>query len=180
MSASATRPAALSRMPRCRLCTIILGTDPGDDVERQLCVDHANDPRAKHPRPVAVPSAGLSPAKAPRPFTPADRSLIRNTHGYMPTTELLRILNERLHADVGPDVPDYTVEQLHAELRAIAVPTDGASSWAGLRQVLAAARRSGVLSSLTPQVLEDFAVVYQLSPAQLMTLRDVVRGAKEA
>jgi hypothetical protein len=167
--------ARLSVMPRCGLCTVILGSE-GDDMQNELCVDHKNDPRARamRPGPVAVP-----PKRGPRSFTAADKSLIRNTHGYMPTVELLRILNERMHGDVGADAPDYTLEQLHAELRDVAGQTDGSGGWTQLRKVLGQARRSGLLEQISLQLIDDFAVVYQLVPAQVMQLRDVIRGAKE-
>lgn len=176
--------ATISTMARCQLCTVIL-TGDDDDYTRRLCVDCLERPEAKRLTP-ARPSGGAAPrpparppAPAARAFTAADRSLIANTHGYLPLPELLRVLNERLHADVGPAVPDYTLEQLHAALREVSVPTGGAGTWVGLRQVLAQARREGTLSRITPAMVEAFAVVWQLAPAQVMQLREVLRGAQE-
>ena len=37
----------------------------------------------------------------------------------MPRLQLLGILNDRLRADIGPDAPPYTIEQLHAEIAAL-------------------------------------------------------------
>jgi hypothetical protein len=162
------------REARCQLCAIVLGFDPEDDLERRLCVTHKNDPRT---RKLHAVTGGRPGAARLREFTPADKSLIRSTHGYMPIADLLRVLNERLHADQGADVPAYTLEQLHRELQACA--TESAAGWASLRQVLTQARRSGVLAQISGPVIDDFATVWQLSPAQVMNLRDVIRGAQE-
>jgi hypothetical protein len=117
---------------------------------------------------------------APRTFTPADKSLIRTLHPHLPIADLLKLLNDRLVADVGPTFPKYTVDQLHAELKDVA-PTSaaGAENWSGLRRVLAQARRDGVLARLSPQLVEDFCVVFQLTAAQRTHVLDTVRHAKE-
>ena len=114
----------------------------------------------------------------PRPFTAADKSLIAKVHGYMPAQQLLELLNERLAADRGPEEPQYTMEQLRAEIGAASAPdAAGEHDWASLRALLAAARRRGVLKTITRQVIEDFAVVYSLSPAQVLRLQDVLLQA---
>src|SRR5574341_31048 len=52
----------------------------------------------------------------PRPFSAAEKALIRKVHGYMPAQQLLEVLNERLAADLGPDETPHTMEQLYAEI----------------------------------------------------------------
>jgi hypothetical protein len=191
------------RKPTCRLCACLL-TDTRDDQALRLCWSCLDRPEARRlganpkPRPVPVaparPAAPAPPLVAcpPRPirppaaaagparnFTPADRALIKAMHGYLPALELLRLLNERLHADLGPDAGAYTLDQLHTEIGDVTAPEDAAQDWAGLRRALQRARLSGLLTQVTPQLLEDFAIVFQLAPAQLVHLKDVVHHAQE-
>lgn len=115
----------------------------------------------------------------PRPFTPAEKALIRKVNGYMPAQQLLEILNERLASDLGPDEPQHTMEQLYAEIgEADAMPAGG-HDWSSLRKLLAKARREGVLQAVTRQVIDDFAVVFSLSSAQVLRLQDVLLRAAE-
>lgn len=171
--------AAFNAVPRCRLCTCRLG--PDDDHERSLCEDCQERPEARQRRSRPPVPGGLGP-RAGRPkaraFTPADKALIRRLHGYLPLDELLRLLNERLEADLGPDATAYTLEHLHTELQHAIDPSHGAT-WASLRTLLAQARRAGVLVLITPAVIDDFSVVYQLAPAQVMTLKDVISHAQQ-
>ena len=51
--------------------------------------------------------------------------------------------------------------------------------WGGLRKLLGQARHSGLLASITLQMVDDFSIVFRLSPAQHMRLRDVVKNAQE-
>lgn len=113
----------------------------------------------------------------PRAFTPAEKSLIGKVHGYMPTAQLLAILNERLACDLGPDEPQHTMEQLYAEI-GTEVP-EGGHDWSSLRKLVANARRAGTLAAITPQVIDDFAVVFSLSSGQVLRLHDVLIHAKE-
>lgn len=115
-----------------------------------------------------------------RDFTPAEKSLIRRVHGFMPAQDLLRILNERLVADLGPDTMRYTMGQLYAEIgdAASAVP-DGGHDWASLRKLLARAKHAGVLGSITEQLIHDFAVVYSLNMKQYLTLKEIILKARE-
>lgn len=116
----------------------------------------------------------------PRPFTATDRSLIRRLSGHLPAQQLLDLLNERLAADRASAVR-YTLEQLHAELREVVGSAPGGQTdWAGLRHLIAQARRSGLLELITPQVIEDFAVVFALTPAQLLRLKDVLANGRGA
>lgn len=115
----------------------------------------------------------------PRAFTPAEKSLIAKVHGYMPAQQLLDLLNERLAADLGPDEPQHTMEQLYDELGDAAAVPAGGHDWSSLRKLLAKARRDGVLEAVTRQVIDDFAVVFSLSAAQVLHLQDVLLRAKE-
>lgn len=163
--------AALLSM-KCRLCTCLL--DPNrasDDLGRQVCSECRTRPEARRLGPP-------SPRGVARDFTAADKSLIRSVQGYMPPRQLLAILNERLAGDLGPDAAPYTMEQLHAELQHIPTATS-AGDWGGLRKLLAHARRDGVLELLDVQLIDDFAVVFSLSSAQVLRLKDVVLSAKE-
>jgi hypothetical protein len=193
----APQPSTIPVGERCALCECRLETPYW--IARGLCGSCSERPEAKRlprdangkalppMRPHAVaarPPAGQTPAPIrsrppqPRAFTPADTSLIRAMRAYTAAGEILRILNERLQADVGAAVPPYTLEQLQVELDAIA-DSDDAKEWAGLRQVLADARRAGTLAAVTPQIVEDFAVVFALTPAQLLHVRDVIASARE-
>ena len=110
-----------------------------------------------------------------RAFTQAEASLIRKVHGYLPPLQLLGILNDRLRNDLGPDAQPYTVEQLHAEIAAMPGARPGGDhGWAGLRKLLAKAKRAGTLDQIDEHVINDFAVVFSLSPKHLMRLKDIL------
>lgn len=181
------RPKASPRVyTRCQLCSVILGLD--DDTGRGLCVDCQQRPEARRLGPdgrpntpraaTPTPAAPTKPIDQARAFTPAEKSLIKHMHHVLSPVDLLKILNDRLQADLGAGVVLYTLEQLHTETSTLQ-QSERATDWASLRQVLAVARRCGVLEQITPQVIDDFAVVFQLSSAQVMNLRDVIRSAKE-
>lgn len=113
--------------------------------------------------------------KQPREFTPGEKALIRRVHGYMPAVQLLGVLNERLVCDQGGGAVLHTMEQLRAEIGALpAEALTGASDWSSLRKLVAQARKSGVLERITREVIDDFAVVYSLSAAQVLRLHDVL------
>lgn len=118
-----------------------------------------------------------------RAFTVAEKALIQKLHGYMPAASLLAILNERLQADLGhePGAQAFTIEQLYAEIGGAqnAAP-EGGHDWAGLRKLLARARRDGLLDTITETVIDDFAVVFGLNTRQVVQLKDIVLRAKEA
>lgn len=164
--------ASAAVAPRCRLCTCRLHEGSNDDLDRALCGDCINRPEARRLGHTAPRAGGA------RSFTPTDKSLIKSVSGYMPARQLLKVLNERLAADLGPDAQPYTMEQLHAEIGSTAAPAN-AGDWAGLRKLLATARREGVLDLVTAQVIDDFAVVFSLSSAQVLLLKDVVLAARE-
>lgn len=177
---------------RCRLCECKLGT--GDDVQALVCVECAGRPEAARLGP--PPAAGGVP-KGAREFTAADKSLIRAVGGYMPVGKLLTTLNTRLVADLGPDAARYTLEQLGMELEAQGVTVapaaratsdgqaargglvEGGNDWAALRRMIGQARRSGVLAQISEQTIDDFAVVYSLSAAQVLHLKEVILKSQE-
>lgn len=169
---------------RCRFCTCALGLD--DDSRTGVCLDCATRPDVKRAIAKGASSQASSAAPAPatpppaqkRPFSVAEKSLIKNMHHILPPADLLRILNDRLVADVGAGVPLWTLEQLHAETSTLQ-QAERAADWTGLREILRVARSCGVLEQITPQVIDDFAVCFQLSSAQVINVRDVIRGAKE-
>jgi len=150
---------------RCVLCGCSLAADPEADRRIHACSSCKT-------RPEARPLRGPQPIRS---FTDAERSLIRKVHGYVPPRQLLGILNDRLRGDLGPAAAPYTMDQLHAEIGA-AQGTGAARQhgWAGLRKLLADADRAGTLSRIDERVITDFAVVFSLSPKQLMQLKDVL------
>ena len=126
--------------------------------------------------PVAAKPHAVAPIRPSRAFTPADTSLIKAMQGVLPAAELLRLLNDRLAGD-RPDLAPYTMEQLTTALQTLIEPS--ATDWAWLRYHLRRARRSGLLAIITPTMVEDFAIVYSLNPAQLLHLTDIIASAKE-
>ena len=87
---------------------------------------------------------------------------------------LLDLLNERLTSDLGPDAARYTMDHLHQEIGSGASGPVGTKDWGGLRRLMSQARRSGVLGRVSEQVIDDFAVVFQLNARQVMSLKDIV------
>lgn len=154
----------------CRVCGCCLDRDPEADRGIPACGTCKTRPEASQPQS----------ARAARAFTGADLSLIRKIHGYMPRSQLLGILNDRLRADLGMDAQPYTIEQLHAEIAALpGAKPGGEQSWASLRKLLAQAKRDGSLDRIDEQVVTDFAIVFSLSPKQLMRLKDILLQPKE-
>lgn len=179
----------------CRLCTIPLGLEEDDNFEHRLCGSCLARPEAqrlglpagvlpaaaekRRPDPVSIPARPKTPAA--RAFTPAEQGLIAKMHGLMPAQALLDLLNERLAFDLGEDAVAYPMEQLMAEISRIGgVTRSSDGGWTGLRKMLAQARRSGLLDKIDEQALNDFAVVFRLTPRQLVQLKDIVLSAKEA
>jgi hypothetical protein len=176
---------AKSLSPACGLCGCNIAGDPEADLNSQLCGSCKNRPEAKRlggPAP-GNPEKGIHVMHglhSARQFTEAEKALVRKIHGYVPPQQLLGILNERLKGDLGPNVSPYTTEQLHAEIAAIggSVANKG-NDWAGLRKLLAQADRNGTLRLVTEQVIGDFAVIFSLSPKQLMRLKDILLQREE-
>lgn len=160
---------------KCRLCGCRLDDKrPGENVALGVCAECNQRPEARKLGPKPAPSGGRSPARA---FTPADKSLIRQVSGFMPLPKMLGLLNERLFADLGPNAAPYTQDQLHEELRGTVGAQSISGDWAGIRQILNAAQRAGTLARIDEQLINDFAVVFSLTPAQVMRLKDVILDA---
>lgn len=162
---------------KCRLCTVRLSHDnPNDDFTRAICGDCRHHPAARRLGPVpAAPRSNNAPA---RDFTAGEKALIRKVHGYMAPAQLLALLNERLQADLGDCAALYTIDQLHAEIQGLPSAVN-AGDWSDLRKYLAKARHDGLLDRMTPQLIDDFAVVFALSSAQQLRLKDIVLNARE-
>lgn len=173
---------------KCRLCLVKLDPDEEDDFGRLLCDSCKTRPEAKRLGPVQVspPAAPQVKDTAPaREFTVAERSMIRKIHCFVPTQQLLDLLNERLACDLGPEASPYTVEQLHVAIAELGAAGQGGhakglgAGWASLRQVLSQARRAGVLDLVNEQVIADFAVVFQLNAKQVLNLKDILLNATQ-
>lgn len=172
---AAAAPAAT--FLRCQACGIVLNASKGDNRETGRCATHLDTPVSTRP---AAPSTThrTGATGGPPPFTAADVSLIGSISSHLPATAVLKLLNDRLVADRGPGVPLHTLEQLQQQTaKSRSVNADG--GWSAQRRILAAARTSGALQRITPQVIDDFAIVFRLSPAQVTHLRDVVASATE-
>jgi hypothetical protein len=149
----------------CRLCGCNIDRDPDADRTIPACGSCKTRPEAN----------GTTKPQAARAFTDAERSLIKKIHGYMPRMQLLGILNDRLRSDLGPDVQPYSIEQLHTEIAALPGSKPGGDhGWAGLRKLLAQAKRAGTLDQINEQIVNDFAIVFSLSPKHLMRLKDIL------
>jgi hypothetical protein len=146
----------------------------------QLITSSANDDGGARQAGAQWP---FGAAPAGRPFSEADKAMIRRVGALMPAPQLLEILNERLVADLGGKVPLFTIEQLkmaiaehHGEAAAGAAMRD----WPTLRKLIAQARRAGVLAKINEQVINDFAVVFQLNAKQTLELKDVLLSSIDA
>jgi hypothetical protein len=110
-----------------------------------------------------------------RGFTDSEKALIRKINGYVPASQLLKILNDRFISDLGQEATPHTTEQLHAEIAAVSAPaSNGGTGWAMLRKLLSVAERDGALKLITENVIQDFAIVFSLSPKQVMRLKDIL------
>jgi hypothetical protein len=185
-SADDSDTAFLKTLTGCRLCEGRMD-DPRDDKANGICWSckgrpeaarlQGRVPAAKGIAPLRPPASGPRAVKTRPAFTAADKSMIKRLAPVLPVADLLRLLNERLEAN-DPDSLPYALEQLQAELPQ-AISIDAGADWAGLRKLLATARRSGVLAQITPQVLADFSVLFSLTPAQVLRLNDVLARAKD-
>lgn len=183
-STMAAHDAAAAVSVRCRVCSCRLSEDEdGDDFANQVCASCLERPEARRlgiglapvqPRRPHV-DAGAAALRPARDFTLAEQSLIAKVHSYMPAQQLLDILQERLRCDLGDAAQPYTMEQLQAVIQRYAPPAPaGGHDWASLRKLLAKARRDGVLAKVTPQLIDDFAVVWGLNSRQVMGLKDLL------
>lgn len=178
IGAEATTPALRRRLAeaslgggrRCRICGCSLQSDPDADGNIPACSSCKVRPEAQR----------LRNPQPSRTFTEAERSLIRKVHGYLPPLQLLGILNDRLRSDLGLDAQPYTIEQLHAEISTLPGAKTGVNhGWAGLRKLLAQAKDAGTLEQINEQVINDFAVVFSLSPKELMRVKDILLQPEE-
>jgi hypothetical protein len=162
-SSPGEKPCGTRRI--CLLCGCNIDADSEADFQLNACGSCKSRPEAKrlhHPQP-------------PRAFTDAEKALIRKIHGYVPAGQLLSILNDRLKADLGLEATPYTADQLHTEIASVSPPAVNAgTSWAALRKLLAKAERNGTLKLISERVIQDFAVVFSLSPKNVMRLKDVL------
>lgn len=192
----------------CRLCSHKLRREDGDDFELRLCASCKIEPAAQEllPLPALFDAPTAAPAASPAARSPfdnmvadvtgeglpvpalelsfndADLTLIRRIGAFMPMHKLLEVLNERRACDLGTDKNPYSIEQLAAkvsELHGAKDPTALGRDWPSLRKLLAQARRAGVLEQINEQVIDDFAVVFQLNAKQVVELKDIVLDAKE-
>lgn len=163
--------AVNSPIPKCRLCGVRL--DAADHRDAGICSMCDSRPEA---RPFLRGAGRVVPR--PRAFTVAEKSLIRRLHAHLPIEELLRILNERLAADT-PDAAPFTRAQVQAEIDPLLDASAAHGAWGGLRRVIQDARASGLLASVTPAAVDDFVVLFQLSPAQRTRLQDVLTHVQE-
>ena len=173
----APRQAAL---PQCRFCGHGINGDPNAELATLTC-----GPCRERQNRLTPQKAQASPPRAARTFTSGDRSLISKIHGYMPPMQLLGILNDRLRSDLGANVQPYGMGQLDAEIAALRASKTGGdgsrneTGWAGMRKLLAQARHEGTLDRINEQVVGDFAVVFSLSPKQLIQLKEILLQPKE-
>ena len=155
--------------PHCRLCGCRLNGASSASITTGLCQECRHRPEAQ--RLGSTPSN----SSAARLFTAAEKSMISKMHGFLPADDLLRLLNERLAFDLGPDAAPYTMDMLRKEIATLDTPSAGdGADWSALRKRLAHARKSGVLDAIDRQVIDDFAVVFSLNPAQVLRLKDVL------
>lgn len=175
MPATASTPASFLR---CQVCTSLLS--PADKHRAAgVCDDCLGRPEARkylQPKAPAV-ATGPKPVGTPPPFTAAEASLIAATGGHLPAADLLKLLNDRLVADRGAGVVLHTLEQLRSHVES-ARSTSADGGWGGQRRQLARARKAGVLPQITQQVIDDFAIVFQLSAAQVTHLREAIASAQ--
>lgn len=123
------------------------------------------------------PAANAPVSEAPEPFNDADLSMIKKVGRFMQPDTLLDILNERLIADQGRRAPRHTMDQLKQALQQAhgeALAGGAARDWLSMRRLLAQARQSGVLNDINEQVIDDFAVVFQLNPKQVVQLKEIL------
>jgi len=171
-----SHPVAAAPLPgvigKCRLCTSKLS---GDATPTSLAQGICGTCEATRPEQFKLgePVASAGGASAPaRNFTAADKALIRRIGASLPSSQLLAVLNDRLAADLGPDASPYTLEQLQQEFQDL--PSSQGDDWASLRHTLTRARRAGTLDLINAQAIGDFAVVFALSPAQVLRLKDAL------
>src|SRR6185436_11331953 len=151
--------AFLKTLTACRLCEGRMDSDQ-DDKRNGLCWSCKDRPEARRLKATPIQAARPVPPTSPTPpgprparlrpeFSAADKSLIQRLGPILPVGDLLRLLNERLEAN-QPDALPFTLEQLQAALPTTVTTND----WAAVRKLLTHARASGLLGTITPQVID--------------------------
>lgn len=165
-AAERIQPASVvTTITRCRLCNHLLQGREGDDLELLACA------RCKRSKPNQL-RRQLDRDAVPVALNNAERAMIASLNGLMPADQLLEVLNGRREAD-HPDLPLLALADIAREVdRVQAVPGD--NDWVSLRRIIAHARREGVLDRITTEVIDDFAVVFQLTRGQVLHLKDVL------
>lgn len=156
-------------MAKCRLCSNLLRTREGDDFELQACA------RCKTSRPNQL-RRQLDRDGVPVVLSDAERAVVGRLHGLMPADQLLEVLNGRREAD-HPALPLLSVRDLAAEVECLQGRAQD-NGWVSLRRVIAEARRQGVLDRVTTEVIDDFAVAFQLTRGQVLHLKDVLLSSE--
>lgn len=175
MSSSALLASAgATQHLRCQLCFTALSSKDGDDLGAGACA------RCVATRPAKVEElrrrAGAT-AGAAQEFNEAEKALITRLGGLSPLPKLLQLINDRRQAD-RPGCAPVTLQQLQDEHERITGrPKD--SGWVVMRRLLQDARKTGVLQKVTAEVIDDFAIVYQLTRGQVLHLKDVLLGDGE-
>lgn len=157
---------------KCRVCGVALGSELDDDLTKSVCRSCKDRPEAKRLGDLVAQKVGG--ARGAREFTEAELSLIGRIGKFMPAASLLKILNERLACDLGPDAVLYSMEQLQEVTGAAALEKGPSGDRASLRRLLSEARRQGVLDLVNEQLIDDFAVVFSLDAKQVTVLKDVL------
>lgn len=176
-----SQPQALAspaRHLRCQLCANAMSSKDGDDLELGACARCVATRPAKveELRRRADSKAGAT-AGSGQEFNEAEKALITRLGGLTPLPKLLQLINDRRQAD-KPGSPLFTIQQLQDEHdRITSRPTD--SGWVVMRRLLRDARETGVLQKVTAEVIDDFAIVYQLTRGQVLHLKDVLLGDGE-
>lgn len=164
-------PFVAAQHLRCQLCSSALSNKDGDDLELGACA------RCKATKPVKAGELKKRLEQAAPQFNDAERALITRLGGLTPLPKLLQMINDRRRAD-KPDGALFTAAQLQDEHdRITSRPKD--SGWVVIRRLLQEARASGVLQKVTSEVIDDFAIVYQLTRGQVLHLKDVLLGDGE-
>lgn len=170
--------AVPARHLRCQLCANAMSSKDGDDLELGACA------RCVATRPAKVEElrrrAGSKAGATAGPgqeFNEAEKALITRLGGLTPLPKLLQLINDRRQAD-RPGCTPFTLQQLQDEHdRITGRPKD--SGWVVMRRLLQDARKTGVLQKVTAEVIDDFAIVYQLTRGQVLHLKDVLLGDGE-
>lgn len=144
---------------------------------RRICTECRKRPDARaYTTPAPKPSGAERAAPEPPAFTDSERSLIRNTYRFMGPEQLLDLLNDRLVADRGSAVARHTMMQVQKAISEIGLSARDVAqgAWSDVRRRLAHARRDGVLHGVTEQTVDDFAVVFGATAAQVLRLKDAL------